>query len=107
MGAVYLSASLDRPLVTCPLKVIAGVPCPACGATRGSLEMLSGDPLAAFARNPLVFAVLLLGGLALLLRVVLGKTLVLVTKGGERPFLWILAAIAVLANWAYVTLRGG
>jgi hypothetical protein len=57
--------------------------------------------------NPLVFTVLLLGGLALLAQIVLGKTLRIHLQRGERPFLSVLAAIAVLANWAYVVLRAG
>lgn len=37
----------------CPLKNVAGIPCPSCGTTRSALLILEGDIAGGFMINPL------------------------------------------------------
>ena len=48
-------------LPPCPLRTLAGIACPGCGATRAVTALVAADPLRALAFNP--FVVLALGGL--------------------------------------------
>lgn len=41
----------------CPVKSIYSIPCPACGLSRASVELLRGEWLTAFTINPLVYLV--------------------------------------------------
>jgi hypothetical protein len=49
----------------CPLRTLTGVPCPFCGATRGTIALLHGDLLHSLVLNPGV--VLAVAALVLLL----------------------------------------
>ena len=40
----------------CPVRLLAGVPCPGCGMTRAFLALLGGDVAAAWAYNPFFMA---------------------------------------------------
>jgi len=53
------------PLVVCPVKLVSGLPCPACGSTRSILLALTGHPLEALATNPLGILSGLAGSLCL------------------------------------------
>ena len=57
----------------CPFRGITGLPCPACGMTRAGLLFLRGDFQGAFQIHPFFFGVLLLAGIAILFRYVLGR----------------------------------
>ncbi len=43
---------------SCPLVYLTGFPCPACGLTRASLKLLSGDFKGAFIANPSIYIIL-------------------------------------------------
>ena len=50
----YLFPDFSFRSLSCPFKVLTGIPCPACGTTRASLELLQGEWKAALYTNPLV-----------------------------------------------------
>lgn len=64
VAAVTVAAlhSAHDPGVICPMRLLTGIPCPACGSTTVFIELGSGHPVAALLANP--FTVLF--GLALL-----------------------------------------
>ncbi|MBX3189335.1 MAG: DUF2752 domain-containing protein [Labilithrix sp.] len=41
----------------CPIRALAGVPCPGCGLTRATRHAIHGDAAAATAMHPLVWIV--------------------------------------------------
>ena len=41
----------------CPFKSLYGIPCPACGLSRASIQLINGNWLEAFQINPLVYLV--------------------------------------------------
>ena len=95
-------------LPSCPLKTVAGLPCPSCGAGRATLALAGFDPLAAVAANPLVtlgWTVTILGGVVALL--VTGSGRSLPTLPNRVPIPVRLGAIGVvLANWVYLIQAG-
>ncbi len=38
----------------CPFRILTGIPCPTCGATRSLIQLAHGDITAALMMNPLV-----------------------------------------------------
>ena len=93
----------------CPMKRLFGVPCPTCGTTRAFAELLRGDVVGAFARQPLVMSSSLLGLPVLFaIRIAFGrrKTAALLAAVFRSVFFWCLAAATVLANWIYVVRHG-
>ena len=52
-GALGLAVFTKTPL--CPVAIVTRHPCPGCGLTRATLEILHGHFGAAFALHPLVF----------------------------------------------------
>ena len=96
-------------LTLCPLKRLTGVPCPTCGSTRAAALMLRGDVGGAFAMQPLAMTVACLLPLAWLASwSVFGRrrTAMFLRAAVRRPLFWWLCAAAVVANWAYVIVRG-
>lgn len=49
------------PLLVCPIHVVLGVDCPACGATRGVQALVAGDVAAALNHNLLIAVAVPLG----------------------------------------------
>lgn len=47
----WLAVSFEAQPSTCPSQILFGVACPACGATRAGLYLLSGDVVAAVQSN--------------------------------------------------------
>lgn len=111
LGALALApfaAELAARLPACPVKRLAGWPCPACGSGRALVALAAFDPLAALISNPLaaVGAVLfLIGGLvALALSFTRWR---LPPEPRELPLAarWSVIA-ALLANWLYLVGAG-
>jgi hypothetical protein len=101
-----LAPRVAAALPACPFKLLTGLPCPTCGATRAALALARFDLAAAFAVSPLAaggWTLLVAGGLvagvASLARVELHEPSL------PRPFRWFLLA-ALLANWAYLIWSG-
>lgn len=60
-GAASLFFAQNNPYVTqiglpCPILTLTGWQCPGCGSTRALYSLLHGDPVKAFAMNPLLLA---------------------------------------------------
>jgi hypothetical protein len=86
----------------CNFRRITGVPCPTCGSTRAVLAAGGGHVLEAFTLNPLLMAAVTAASIWLLLRLILGAKVKLPLNQRQRRIAWIVAAIALLANWVYV-----
>jgi hypothetical protein len=101
----------DRfPLVHCPLKSIAHIPCPACGMTRAFVHWTHFDWGAAIQVSPLGFMLATFAGLAVaygvLRHTVLrrGWSLELTATEGV---VWRVAAVAcAVSNWIYLIASG-
>lgn len=101
----YLARRGELDITLCPFHRFTGLPCFACGSTRGVLSLLGGDVAGAFAFNPLVLVVLSAAGVALLLRAVTARSLHVEASPTQRRLGLALAAALVLANWVYVIAR--
>jgi hypothetical protein len=92
----------------CPVKTLSGLPCPSCGATRATLALAGGAPLAALGANPLVtlaWTALIVGGLVALAMAVCDAPLPSLPR--RLPLGARLGVVALLvANWLYL-LRAG
>lgn len=55
-GAAWGWTRLALPTPHCPIRVLTGIPCPACGATRCFAHLAHGAWAEAFVANPLAFA---------------------------------------------------
>jgi len=97
---------LAAALPACPVHTLTGLPCPSCGTTRAALALAAGDPLAAFAANPLAalgWLAAIAGGLAALALLAFGRPLPSLPGWPER-WRWPLA-VALAADWAYLIGR--
>jgi hypothetical protein len=94
----------------CPFRQLSGLPCPTCGATRALAALAHGDLPAALSFNPLVaIASLLLvaAGLLSLASRALRVGIPVPRPGPARQrLLRASAAGLILANWAYLILKG-
>lgn len=106
--APRLAAGLSAVLPVCPLKLLAGIPCAACGSTRAALALARLDVVAAFAVSPLAalaWCLLVAGGLAAGGAALAGREL-------PEPPVWLAPRVrwaliaALLANWAYLIWSG-
>lgn len=89
-------------LTLCPLKRLAGIPCPSCGATRACLALLRGDVRSALAIQP--YTLLALAALAAC--VLFPRLRALAAALWRRPAGKVLFALPVLASWIHNILRG-
>jgi hypothetical protein len=97
--------------VFCVFHRIAGFPCPACGSFRCAEQLVAGHIREAWLTQPLVTTLVCLALVyaAYSWIVVLFKLPRLRVEGTTRGQGWLmvgLAAAAILANWAYIALRG-
>ena len=100
--SVALSVARGRAVELCTFKHVTGVPCPACGMTRGVLAGLRGRPVDMWLHNPLMFTVLGLWAGSTRLRVGLARRVRVRLTGRTRTAAWALGGGALAANWAYV-----
>ena len=109
--AAPLAPALARLLPACAFHALTGVPCPACGSTRAGLALLAGDPLAAFALNPLfTLGLLAVGAFAVVAPVWLAAggavpRFAAAPVGGMPRALRLAAFAALGAQWAWLVVR--
>jgi hypothetical protein len=94
----------------CHFREWTGIPCLTCGSTRMIDSVLSGHLVEAVMWNPLVFLGLAAASIWFI-GVALGTALgrparSLVPTPRERLGLWILGAVILAADWAYLIWRG-
>ena len=91
----------------CPVKLLAGIPCPACGSGRATVALGRLDVGRAFVLNPLFTVSALafvLGGLAALAFASSGRG-VREPRTLSRPARAAIV-LAVVANWGWLLLDG-
>lgn len=113
IGAAFVLAGLGgghavAGPVICPLRLLTGIPCPACGLTTSFTEMAGGNVGAAWSAaplGPLLFVVAAVVALVSAVMLVRRRRIVL-ARG--RPAL-VLTGIAVLVagSWVYQLTRLG
>jgi hypothetical protein len=95
----------------CPFRALTGVPCPTCGGTHALVAMSHLRFAEGFARNPLVAA----GWVGAALFVPYAAAVCLLRSrrfrvadvtDRERRSIALLVLGLLLANWAYVIVRG-
>ena len=97
--------------IFCVFHRIAGFPCPACGSFRCAEQLVAGHVRDAWLTQPLatILVCMTLVYAAYSWIVVLFKLPRLRVEGTTRGQRWLMAGLAVaaiLANWAYIALRG-
>ena len=107
VAAVLLSAHLNRPVELCLIKRFTGLPCPTCGFTRGVLCFLRGRLGQVWLYNPLLFSVLGLFIAVTGIRILFARSLRIRLTRTERAVAWLIAAVLLAANWAYVIFYVG
>lgn len=93
----------------CPVKLVSGVPCPACGTTRSMLAVLSGHLAEALWINPLGFlaaAMVALLPFWLVWDALTGeKSLFLAYRRAEtqiqQPVVAVTLAVLIICNWIW------
>ena len=94
--------------LACPFHAISGIPCPACGSLRAAVALARLDFAAALAASPLAavaWTVFIAGGLGAGIMTLAGRR---IREPGTRLGAPARVAIvlALVANWAYLVLRG-
>ena len=114
IGAGFLTwfwLAFDLPLPRCTWRALTGFPCPSCGATRCVRWLCSGDFLAAFQINPLLFFTLigivtydLYAALVLVFRLPRFRFEPVSPRAGN--LVRFGAAAVLLLNWSWLIIRG-
>jgi len=90
----------------CPMKLAAGIPCPACGGTRAVRELATFDPAGAWHVNPLLTVLVPVAAALIALRVVAGRVVCVRLSRAGRRAAWTTATLALLLNWVWVLSIG-
>jgi len=112
IGAVYpvITAHTAMPGLPCPLRTLAGVPCPFCGLTTATVALTHGQWVTAASTSPLAY---------LAAAVVIATTPVLLARAAgltTPPRLWSAAArrrtrnamlVVVAMSWIFQLHRFG
>jgi hypothetical protein len=105
-AAVAALPSIAESPVTCPFRVVTGLPCATCGTLRAAHLLMRGGLVSAFCLNPLSVALLLLVAPAALVLWFVnrfwGFAIDVIASATERRMAWVLLSVVVLANWVYV-----
>jgi hypothetical protein len=108
LGA-WLVESQNMIIAQCSFKMLLGIPCMGCGATRATLNLMHGHFLEALYFQPLAIVAYLslaVWGVASIVLYAVGKDIELHTA---KWLTWtgrILLILAPFANWGYMVLMG-
>lgn len=114
LGIIILLAARFLPLyritILCPLKTVAGIPCPACGSTRSFIHLAHLDFTGAFVMNPLISISMILGAVFFLYSIASfffrSLSLEVKFKEKEKTKLRIGVILALTLNWLYLIIAG-
>lgn len=109
VGVLFVLRVLNLPGVVCYFKLLTGFPCMTCGGTRATWRLLALDPAGAVAMNPLAaLAVVAVAAWAVadLVLMARGSALRVRLSPKAANAARVAAALAVLANWAYLIAVG-
>ncbi|MFN8103791.1 MAG: DUF2752 domain-containing protein [Acidimicrobiia bacterium] len=102
--------AVDGP-VLCPLRLLTGIPCPACGLTSSFTELAGGHIGAATSASPLgpvLFAVFAVCAVALVVLLATRRRLALARLSGRRALMFYVPLVLVMAaSWVYQLDRFG
>lgn len=102
--------AVDGP-VLCPLRLLTGVPCPACGLTTSFTELAGGHLGAAVSASPLgpaLFAVFAVAAVVLVVLLSRRQRIDgLRLRGGRLWTSYAILAAVVVASWVYQLGRFG
>jgi hypothetical protein len=100
---------LPEVFTICPLKSIAGIPCPGCGTTRAGIAFLNGHFIEAFLINPvglIVSVMMMLTAIMLVSDILTGRPHLrnLFLAGNsflKKPAVFIPVVSIILLNWGW------
>lgn len=104
---VALAQSSGPSLLRCPWKELAGFPCAFCNTTSAVALLVTGHPLAALVRNPLVtllYCVWFCYAATVMIRVVFGRLVRIPLSRRVEVGLTLSFVVALAANWIYLAL---
>jgi len=107
--AAAAALPLDIPplaLLACPFRAATGLPCPGCGATRAFHFAVRGRFGDALAFSPLATAIAAALGLHAVWTALRLAGLPFAPRLEDTPRARWLAAIAIVANWIFVSTQG-
>lgn len=93
-AAVYLAMSRFLFHTVCPMVMVTGFPCPACGLTRAFKALISGHFAAAFSIHPFIYPIVGMALFFLIWRYYFQKSL--------RPFVKFIILLIVLMVIYYI-----
>lgn len=105
----WLVESQNMVIAQCSFKMLLGVPCMGCGATRATLNLMHGHFLEALAFQPLAIIAYLsiaVWGLSSIVLYAIGWDL---QVESAKWLIWtvrVLLILAPFANWAYMVVMG-
>jgi hypothetical protein len=104
--AHWTAGRAEAVIPVCRFKLVTGIPCPTCGATRAAFSLLAGHLVEAWRFNPLMTCAYLAAppwlGMAFFARR-------RVVVEFSRPARWVAVgalAVAAAGNWFYLIARG-
>jgi len=92
---------------SCPLRIVTGIPCPACGGTAAVKALLRGDMRDAVIASPLVALVAVglgVAAVAALLAIPWAHTIQRLPRPRSRLLLWSAIGL-IAANWIYLLIQ--
>ena len=104
--ACWFGCASGVDIAACRFKLLTGLPCPTCGATRAALALLTGHLADAWRFNPVMTCAYLVGPLWLIIRYLTGRRVVIGLTPRARWVAVGLLILAVAANWAYLIASG-
>lgn len=115
VGAAFVLAGLGgghavAGPVICPLRLLTGVPCPACGLTTSFTEMAGGNLGAAWAAapiGPLLFVVTVAVACVAAVLLVRRRRLVLTLGRRGARVVGVCVALVAAGSWVYQLTRFG